>query len=216
MSKGQPLEGDHSAFNDTDHPTKHSQGIRDSIPRIHVPWPAVLGQAPVSDGSKYVATTVVTQLNLTNLITANDRIMTIFTVDGDLTVETSRLRIYNKYASNRKIKEVFASVNTAPTGASIILDVLINGTSIFAAEGDKPTITASSYTDTTTTIQTNLWTLGDYFLFEIEQIGSTIPGADLVLQIIHDPIVGASGSKIAFLKGSVNTTGSKIAYLQGA
>jgi hypothetical protein len=61
MSKGTPLEGDHSAFNDVDHPDVNSQEVRDGTPRLHNPWPASAGQAPVSNGTEYVATDIVTQ-----------------------------------------------------------------------------------------------------------------------------------------------------------
>jgi hypothetical protein len=78
---------------------------------------------------------------------------------------------------------VIATVSLAPTDASIIVDVNLNGTSIFTTQGNRPTITStnhydfSSVPDVTTVVDT------DYFTIDVDQIGSTIAGSDLLIQI---------------------------------
>ena len=52
-------------------------------------------------------------------------------VAGTLAVSTQPLRLYNTSGAARTITKVFISVNTAPTDASLIVDVLNNGTTIF-------------------------------------------------------------------------------------
>ena len=77
-----------------------------------------------------------------------------------------------------------AAVNTAPTGASIIVDVLKNGTTIYTTSANRPTIAVSTFA-TTVTNTPNVTTLaaGDYLTVNVAQIGSTIAGSDLTVQI---------------------------------
>lgn len=81
------------------------------------------------------------------------------------------------------ITGVVAAVNTAPTGAPIILDVNKNGVSIFPISV-KPRIlagafsTAFEYGPDTTNIAP-----GDYLTVDIAQVGSIVPGSDLTVFI---------------------------------
>ena len=81
---------------------------------------------------------------------------------------------------------VIAAVNTAPTGAAVICDVNKNGTTIFTTQGNRPTIAATSFATSVTAIPdiTSI-AAGDYLSVDIDQIGSTIPGSDLVVQVIY-------------------------------
>lgn len=84
-----------------------------------------------------------------------------------------------------------AVVGTAPTGATLILDVLLDTVSIYAS--GKPTI-AISGTEVnnvappapSTTVPQVRFTKGQTFALAINQVGSTVAGADLdvTLQVI--------------------------------
>jgi hypothetical protein len=54
-SSGRRLPGADGAFNTLQQPDLHGRDIKDLAPTVHLPWPARLGETPVSDGSKYTA-----------------------------------------------------------------------------------------------------------------------------------------------------------------
>jgi hypothetical protein len=58
-SSGGRLHGSDSAFNTVQQAPLHARDIKDFTPTVHLPWPALVGEAPVSDGEKYVATPVI-------------------------------------------------------------------------------------------------------------------------------------------------------------
>jgi hypothetical protein len=81
------------------------------------------------------------------------------------------------------IVSVQTAVGTAPTGASLIVDVNKNGTTIFSTQGNRPTIAAAGFLSGTATPNTTAMTAGDYFTIDVDQVGSTIAGADLTVII---------------------------------
>lgn len=106
------------------------------------------------------------------------RALETFTKSGTLTVSSGVLRF--RFPFDATITGVSAAVNTAPTGASIIMDVNKNGVSIFPV-APKPTIAigafdtgASEAVPDTTAISS-----GNYLQIDIDQIGSIVAGSDL-------------------------------------
>jgi hypothetical protein len=93
------------------------------------------------------------------------------------------IRGYNRFGETFTTREVHISVGTAPTGSAIIVDVNVNGVSIFAAAGDRPQIAAGANTGVSTTISTTAFEHDDYFTVDIDQIGSSFAGADLTVAI---------------------------------
>lgn len=105
-----------------------------------------------------------------------------FSVSGTLILLNNLQRLYveNSYT----IASIRASVGVAPTGSSIIVDILKNGTSIFATTtANRPTIAASSFTALAGTPDTPTMVAGDYYTVSIVQIGSSNPGSDLTVSI---------------------------------
>ena len=78
------------------------------------------------------------------------------------------------------ISEVHARVATAPSGAAIRIDLLKNGVSIHATDGDKCAIAAGQNSGATSTFNDNALADGDYLQLEIEQVGSSTAGTGLV------------------------------------
>lgn len=108
-----------------------------------------------------------------------------FSRAGTLTTGAGTFRIYNDTTATLDIKGVRASVGTAPTGASIIVDINVNGTTIFSTQGNRPTIAISGNTSgKVTNMNTTTIADGSYFTVDIDQIGSTVAGADLVVQVL--------------------------------
>jgi hypothetical protein len=72
-------------------------------------------------------------------------------------------------------------VGTAPTGASLIVDINKNGTTLFTTQGNRPTIAAAGQLATTTAPAVTTFVNGDYITVDVDQIGSTVAGSDLVV-----------------------------------
>ena len=102
----------------------------------------------------------------------------VFGGTGTLTVGAGSARFRFPWAVT--ILGVSATVGTAPTGASILIDVNKNGTTLFTTQSARPTILASAFVTTTEAVPA-ITTLiaGDYLTVDRDQIGSTIAGADL-------------------------------------
>lgn len=109
------------------------------------------------------------------------QLIATFSKQGTLTTATGALRHYVKNAWT--INQVRASAGTAPTGASILVDVNKNGTTIWATQGNRVAIAASANTGTQTTFDTTALAANDYLTVDIDQIGSTIPGSDITVQV---------------------------------
>lgn len=105
-----------------------------------------------------------------------------FSISGAAYVATGQGRIYIE--SSRTITLVRASVGTAPTGASLIVDVLKNGTSIYnVTPANRPTITTGTFTALGGTPDTTTFVSGDYITVSVVQVGSTVSGSDLTVSI---------------------------------
>lgn len=105
-----------------------------------------------------------------------------FASAGALTTKSGSSR-YPVKGGTFQIQTVAAMVNTAPTGASVILDVNKNGTSIYTTQGNRPTIAASATSATVGAHAATTVTDGDYLTVDIDQIGSTVAGSDLVVVV---------------------------------
>ena len=81
------------------------------------------------------------------------------------------------------ISNVTATVSTQPTGAAVILDINKNGTTIFTTQGNRPTIAAGTNDDLSSTPDITAVALNDVFTCDIDQVGSTIAGAGLIIQV---------------------------------
>lgn len=82
-----------------------------------------------------------------------------------------------------RIVDVRAVVGTAPTGSTAIYDVNINGTTAFTTQANRPTIAASATASSTTLPDVVNLSAGDVLTVDIDQVGSTVAGADLIVQV---------------------------------
>lgn len=102
-----------------------------------------------------------------------------FSRSGDLAVEPGSHRFYFPYAAT--ILSVTTMVGTAPTGAAIICDVNKNGTTIFTTQGNRPQIVAAGHVSGDAVPDVTAIADGDYMTVDVDQIGSSIAGADLTV-----------------------------------
>ncbi len=77
------------------------------------------------------------------------------------------------------IVKAYAKIETAPTGASLIIDFHLNGTTVHSGGTGRLSIAAAGNSATTTTFSTTAVTEDDYITCNIDQIGSTVAGANL-------------------------------------
>lgn len=104
----------------------------------------------------------------------------VFQRSGTLTTQTGTSRFYVENSGT--IGLVRASVGTAPTGSPIVVDVNLNGSSIFTNQANRPSIAAAAHTATATPNVTAI-TAGDFFTVDIDAVGSTNAGADLTVSV---------------------------------
>lgn len=103
---------------------------------------------------------------------------------GTLSVTTGPFRLYNDTGTAWTIAGVRASVGTAPAGASVIIDVNKNGTTIFTTQANRPTIAAATNTSgNVTNMDITTVATGEYLTIDIDQIGTTTIGSDLTVQV---------------------------------
>jgi hypothetical protein len=108
-------------------------------------------------------------------------------ISGTITTGTGKFTLYNDTGRSVVIRSVRISVTTAPTGSSIIADFNVNGSTIFSTQANRPTIAVSGTTSgAVTNMNTTAWANAQYLTVDIDQIGSTIAGADLTYQVEVD------------------------------
>ena len=106
---------------------------------------------------------------------------------GAATVAAVGNRWYNALDVPVEVLGVTVRAATAPTGAALVADVKINGTSVFAAAGDRAQTAASQSagveTAPTKTGDNILVHPGQYLTAEFTQVGSTVAGSDAVIEV---------------------------------
>lgn len=108
-----------------------------------------------------------------------------FAIVGAVSTGVGALRWYNDTGQSLTIRNIRVTAGTAPTGASLIVDVNKNGSTIFSTQANRPTITAGNNTSgKVTAINTTTLADGDYLTVDIDQVGSTVAGSNLTVQIL--------------------------------
>lgn len=106
---------------------------------------------------------------------------TTYTALGNLSAAAGTARLY--FSNAVTITNVIAGVGTAPTGAPILIDVNRNGTTIFTTQANRPTIAVSTNSDTASVPDVTAVAAGQYLTIDIDQVGSGVTGADLVVTV---------------------------------
>lgn len=106
-----------------------------------------------------------------------------YSISGDVETGTGTFRLYNDSGRSWRILGVRATAGTAPAGQALIVDVNVGGTTIFTTQANRPTIAAGSNTILRTNMDVTTVAAGDYLTVDVDQVGTTTPGADLVVQV---------------------------------
>lgn len=112
-----------------------------------------------------------------------DTFVVQFTQSGELAVGAGTVRWYPPFDCD--VVAAYANVGTAPTGATIEVDVNRTGTTVFTTQTLRPIIAASAFYDASGTPDgTVAMTAGtDYLTVDVDQVGSTVAGSDLVVTV---------------------------------
>ncbi len=106
----------------------------------------------------------------------------VFTELGTATVKLGTVRYTFRW--NVDIMDVFIRSATAVTGSNLEVDVNKNGITIFTTQTKRPIIPAGNDKDTSDTPDIVSFTADtDYLTIDIDAIGSSAAGSDLVIQI---------------------------------
>ena len=108
----------------------------------------------------------------------------LFSADGVQSITTGMHRVYNDTGQTLTINSVRASVGTAPTGAALMVDVRKNGSTIFTTRPNRATVAVGTFTGLSATPDIASWAVGAYLTVDVDQVGSTVAGADLTVQVV--------------------------------
>jgi len=149
-------------------------GIKTFTASPVVPTPSTSTQAA---NKQYVDTAV---SGATHTLTFS---LSAYFKQGTLTTSTGTIRL--PIDGTYTIVGTRLMVGTAPTGAAIIVDVNKNGTTIYTTQGNRPTIAASANSGGPgSTPDVTSLAAGDYLTVDVDQVGSTVAGADLTVTVI--------------------------------
>ena len=105
----------------------------------------------------------------------------VWTVAGAQAVGTDKgfwLRVYGDVT----FVEAEILVKTAPTGASLIVDINLDGTSLWATNpGNRPTIAVAATAGETVSFDTATATDDQVLTVDVDQVGSGTAGSDLTV-----------------------------------
>lgn len=103
---------------------------------------------------------------------------------GNCYVSTTAVAFLD-FVDTKTITRVDIQVGTAPTDATLIVDIHKNGTTIFTTQSNRPMITSGNTTGYTTTIEVSGLVNGDRLEFFVDQVGSTVAGANLGIRVSY-------------------------------
>lgn len=106
--------------------------------------------------------------------------------EGVLLVDNGAFHLFNRTHRKLRIWEVHGVVDQNPTGDDIIVDVFLDGNSIFANVGDMLHIPDGDVTGATVVFQNDVWDLNQEMRIDVTNVGSIIPGANLVVTIVYE------------------------------
>ncbi len=102
---------------------------------------------------------------------------------GNISVGSGTHRAYAY--EDRTITTNIAYLDTAPTDATAIFDVNKDGTTLYSTQGNRPTITATEFVSTETAPDVTAWAADSYLQADIDQVGSSVTGANATLVAIY-------------------------------
>lgn len=113
-----------------------------------------------------------------------------FSLDNTLAVAPGTVHLNNDTSMTWQITSVRANVGTAPVGADVIIDVNIDGVSIFPDTAHQLVIPDGQTTSGKHVITANV-APGSALSVDIDQVGTTTAGDDLLVELVVSEIAAA-------------------------
>lgn len=107
--------------------------------------------------------------------------MLTFSKESLLIVGPGKGRLYLPHSI--QVLGVRASVSEAPTGTDIRVDLNRNGTTMFTTQSSRPRIAINTVVSSEVVPQITAAAVNDYLTVDIDSVGSTFPGRNLVVVI---------------------------------
>jgi len=101
-------------------------------------------------------------------------------IRGTVAVGVGKSRFYLAGGGNFTFDSMRISVDTAPTGSALTVDVNLNGTTIYTTQSARPSLAAGDHSAVGNNPAVTSFASGDYFTFDVDTVGSTVAGADLM------------------------------------
>lgn len=109
--------------------------------------------------------------------------MVAFSVAGTLVPGPGNTRLRFPFAVT--IDSVAITAGSSPSGAAILVDVNKNGTTIFSTQGNRPSIAVGANASGDQVPDITALTVGDYLTVDLDQVGSALPGGDLLVVVAY-------------------------------
>ena len=107
----------------------------------------------------------------------------LFKLSGTLATGTGATRLYNDTGASWVIASVRATVETPASGGTVVIDVNIDGTTIFTTQANRPTIAASANTSgKVTSAEVTTVPDGSYITVDVDTV--TAPAANLTVTVV--------------------------------
>jgi hypothetical protein len=107
----------------------------------------------------------------------------LFKIAGTLVTGVGATRLYNDTGSSWTVTAIRASVETAPSGGSVVVDVNKNGVTLFTTQANRPTVTTGLLTSgKVTNADVTSVADGDYLSVDVDTI--TAPAANLTVSVV--------------------------------
>jgi hypothetical protein len=116
---------------------------------------------------------------------------------------TSKAAVRMPFAGT--IRSITTAVTTAPTGAALICDVNIAGTTVFTTQANRPSIAISGFSDNSAAIEAGTFAAGDVISVDVDQVGSSVAGSNLSVLVTYDMVAADTGDNVydvATLRGT--------------
>ena len=106
-----------------------------------------------------------------------------FKYTGDLAVGVGATRLYNDTGADWTIASVRASVESAPAGGTVVVDVNIDDTTIFTTQANRPAIASATLTSGKVTSM-DITTVPDGSYLTVDVDTTTAPAANLTVIVV--------------------------------
>lgn len=120
----------------------------------------------------------------------------VVTIAGAVTAGVGKGRYVNNTGETLRLRTVDLIAGTAPTGADLLVDVNVEGATAFSVQANRAKITAGQKTGSSVPARAGVpvdVAPGEVVTIDVDQIGSTVAGSDLTIEVELVKIAAGNG-----------------------